>query len=306
MAPLEPDQSAFELSQPEAPPGLGENPPPEDVLHPGDLLDIEVVGERTWRGEAVRLGQGGAVSIPLAGSVQVGGLSLDQAGLALTEAARRFELQAVVTAWLREPAGRTFTVNGAVASPGVYTMLTQVRVSEAFARAGGGLNSIADGELIEQFDVEAAKLIRNGQILPVSIAKALLGDAKHDAYVHAGDVLFVPSVQARRITILGEVEKPLVVVYRKGMRLTEALGRAGGFNDDADHGDVRVIRGSLAKPKIYTASVAELVSGNGRDVVLAPGDVVFVTEHWFASATDVVKRLTPLLASAAAAAVLRN
>jgi polysaccharide export outer membrane protein len=159
---------------------------------------------------------------------------------------------------------------------------------------------------MEQFDVDAAKLIRDGQILPVSIAKALLGDAKHDAYVHAGDVLFVPSVQARRITILGEVEKPLVIGYREGMRLTEALGRAGGLNDDADAGDVRVIRGSLAKPMIYTASVANLVSGQGRDVVLAPGDVVFVTEHWFASATDVVRRLTPLLAGAAAAAVLRN
>ncbi len=305
-APTFPDQSAFKASLPEPPPGMSENLPPQDVLHPGDLLDLEVVGERTWRGEAIRLGQGGAVSIPLAGSVQVSGLSLNEAGRVLTEAARRFELQAVVTAWLREPSGRTFSVNGAVNSPGVYTMLTQVRISEAFARAGGGLNSIADGELIEQGDVDAAKLIRKGELLPVSIALALQGDVKHDAYLHAGDVLFIPSTKVRRITILGEVEKPLVVAYRKGMRLTEALGRAGGLNDDADHGDVRVIRGSLAKPKIYTASVADLVSGKGRDVVLAPGDVVFVTEHWFASATDVVKRLTPLLASAAAVAVLRN
>jgi polysaccharide export outer membrane protein len=304
LAPVEPDLEAFAETTPEAPPGLAENQPPKDVLHPGDLLDIEVVGERTWRGEAIRLGQGGAVSIPLAGSVQISGLDLNEAARELTSAARRFERQAIATAWLREPAGRTFTVNGAVAKPGVYTMLTQVRLSEALARAGGGLSSIADGELVEQGDVDAARLIRNGQVLPVSVTRALQGDVRHDAYVHSGDVLFVPSIKARRITILGEVEKPVVVAYRKGMRLTEALGRAGGLNDDADDGDVRVVRGSLAKPKIYTTSLADLISGKGRDVVLAPGDVVFVTEHWFASATDVVRRLTPVLAAAAAATIL--
>lgn len=305
-APIVPDLSGFEDTLPEPPPGLSENHPPRDILHPGDLLDIEVVGESTWRGESIRLGQGGAVSIPLAGSVQVSGLNLDEAARALTLAARRFELQAVVTAWLREPAGRTFAVNGAVASPGVYAMRTQVRISEALARAGGGLNSVVDGELVEQADVEAAKLIRNGKLLPVSIALALQGHAKHDAYLHSGDVLFIPSTKARRITVLGEVEKPVVVSYRKGIRLSEVLARAGGLNDDADDGDVRVVRGSLAKPKIYTASLDDLVSGKGRDVVLAPGDVVFVTEHWFASTTDVVRRLTPVLALTAAAAVLGN
>ena len=283
---------------------MDDNQAEADVLRAGDLLDLEVVGERTWRGEALRLGQGGAVSIPLAGAVQVAGLSLNEASTTLTEAARRFEKQAVVTAWLREPAGRTFTVNGAVKTPGVYPLFTQVRVSEALARAGGGISSVSDGEIIEQGDIAGAKLIRKGEVLPVSIALALQGQAKHDVYIHAGDVLFVPSSTARRITVLGEVDKPVVILYREGMRLTEALGRAGGLNDDADGGDVRVIRGSLAMPKIYQASLADLVSGKGRDVVLAPGDVVFVTEHWFASATDVVRRLTPARAGAAAAALV--
>ncbi len=304
QAPMQPDLAGFDDSATEALPGLADNEPPQDLLHPGDLLDIEVIGESTWRGESIRLGQGGAVSIPVVGSVQVAGMSLADATVAMTEAARRFELQAVVTAFLREPTGRTFSVNGAVVNPGVYTMFTPVRVSEALARAGGGLHSIVDGELVEQADVDAGKLIRNGQLIPVSFSRALQGDAHHDAYVYPGDVLYVPSSRARRISVLGEVGKPTVVAYREGIRLTEALARAGGLSGDADGGDVRIVRGGLATPKIYTASIDDLMAGKGRDVVLAPGDVVFVTEHWFASATDVIRRLTPVLAAAAATTVL--
>ena len=76
------------------------------------------------------------------------------------------------------------------------------------------------------------------------------------------------------MTVLGDVERPRTVPFRPGMRLSEALARAGGPNDDADEADVRVIRGPLSSPAVYRASLEGLVGGEATDVELAPGDTV--------------------------------
>jgi hypothetical protein len=55
---------------------------------------------------------------------------------------------------------------------------------------------------------------------------------------------------------------------------------------------------------VYRADLNAVISGKTADVVLAPGDVVFVTEHWFATTTDGLNRLTPLLAAATVSTAL--
>jgi polysaccharide export outer membrane protein len=236
--------------------------------------------------------------------VKVGGLTIDEAGNTLTEALRQFEKHVVITVRLRESSGRAFTVNGAVEKPGAYTLNRPTRLSDALAQAGGVRSQVVDGELVAHGDLAGAKLVRNGRSLPVSLSEALQGASRHDAYLHPGDIIFVPGLQGKHIIVLGEVKKATALRYRRGMRLSEALARAGGLSDDADDADVRIVRGSLARPQIYRASLEDVVDGKRPDVLLAPGDVVFVTEHWFASATDVIKRLSPLLATVGAVALL--
>lgn len=41
-------------------------------------------------------------------------------------------------------------------------------------------------------------------------------------------------------------------------------------------------------------SARDLFAGVRKDVVLAPGDVVYVSEHWFASVGEVLERVMPL------------
>jgi polysaccharide export outer membrane protein len=106
------------------------------------------------------------------------------------------------------------------------------------------------------------------------------------------------------VSVLGEVRHAASVRFRPGFRLTDALALAGGTSKDADEADVRIIRGPLSGPRVYRASLEDIVDGRSPDVELAPGDVVFVTEHWFASTTDVLRRLSPLIAAMAVAAAL--
>jgi hypothetical protein len=54
---------------------------------------------------------------------------------------------------------------------------------------------------------------------------------------------------------------------------------------------------------VYRTDLRDLVNGRSHDVELAPGDVVFVTRHWFASFGHVLNTLAPILAAGTTAGV---
>ena len=60
--------------------------------------------------------------------------------------------------------------------------------------------------------------------------------------------------------------------------------------------DIRIIRGPLREPRVYTANLKALTSGKATDVVLAPGDIIYVTKSWYASTADVLNALSPIIA----------
>jgi polysaccharide export outer membrane protein len=195
-------------------------------------------------------------------------------------------------------------VIGAVARPGVYEIRPNARVSEGIALAGGPRTFDAEGESHELADLAGARVIRGGAALPISLGRALEGDPRHDVRLRAGDLLCVPPARGLRVVVLGEVRSPRVLPFRRGLRLTEALALSGGTTKDADGADVRVVRGPLSAPRVYRADLDALIAGDRGDVELAPGDIVFVTEHWFATTTDVINRLTPALTAGALTAAL--
>jgi polysaccharide export outer membrane protein len=232
-------------------------------------------------------------------------MTLDQAAAKLQEELRRYDKFGVVSLSVVEAAGHQASVLGAVGNPGLYALAGPTRVSELLAKAGGTRTEVVErsAELIEYSDLEAARLIRNGEPLPVSVSRAILGDPRHNVQVQSGDVLFVPPYQGAAIAIYGDVREPRPVPWRKGLRLSEAITWAGGLMQEADLGDIRIIRGPLSRPRVYRARVSDFVRGQGTDVELARGDIVFVTRHWYYTTTDVIQRLSPLLTVGAAAAV---
>jgi polysaccharide export outer membrane protein len=71
----------------------------------------------------------------------------------------------------------------------------------------------------------------------------------------------------------------------------------GGFDTvRGDRKDIRIIRGPLREPRIYTANLKALASGKATDVVLAPGDIIYVTKNWYTSAADVLNAMAPIIA----------
>jgi polysaccharide export outer membrane protein len=298
-APATPGASAFPPPERVELPGLPDDPPAPTRLLPGDVVAYRVVAVDPAEVPRAQVDGAGRLHLPLVGDVAVGGLDPSGAEAAIDRALARYDRFARASVTLVEAAGHRATVGGAVERPGAYPVAPELRLAELLALAGGPRSAIEDAEIVGVADLEGGRVVRDGAALPVSVGLAMRGDPRHNVRVRAGDVVFVPATAGRRVTVLGDVRRGRVLGYRPGLRLSEAIAAAGGASGDADLHDVRVVRGSLSAPQVYRADLRALVDGAGADVELAPGDVVYVTTRWFATAAEVTSRLTPLLAATA-------
>lgn len=283
----------------EEPAGMAEDMPPKQVLLPGDLLQLRILSAEPYEPAEIWVDTEGRLHIPFGDDVSVLGLELTAAEARIQEAVRKFDRYARVTLAIRSFAGHRVIVSGAVDKPGVYEVKPGARIADIVASAGGTRVLGAGIDFVEASDIDAARIVRDGKTLPVSVKRALFGEIGHNVYARPGDVIFIPWMTGRQIAVLGDVRSARNVPFHGGLRLTEALAAAGGPSRTADTADVRIIRGPLSRPKVYRANLADLMNGETTDVVLAAGDVIFVSEHWFATATDVINRLTPILATGA-------
>lgn len=268
-------------------------------LLPGDVVAFRSVSAEPLEATELVVDDAGLLHVPLAGPVEVGGKDLSSAAREVEAAVQAYDRFARVTLTLVRPAGHRATVLGAVTTPGVVTLQPGMRLADVLATVGGPRVETSGEEMVEIADLAAARVVREGVALPVSLASAMRGEPRHNVLLRAGDLIYVPSTRGETVSVLGLVTKPKTVHHHPGLRLSEAITKAGGLAPGADGGDVRVVRGPLSAPKVYTASISALFAGEAADVELVKGDVVFVTEHWFASVTDVMSRLTPLLAATA-------
>lgn len=287
-----------EASRPE-PPGMADDPSDEYALAPGDVLRVRAIVGDGFAVERLVLDGRGRGVLPLAGEVSIAGVSLATATERINEALRGFHRFATVHVELVEPLGHRAAVLGTVSSPGLHPVAPSTRIADLLALAGGPREQTTDGESLVLADLAAATVVRDRRPLPISVARAMEGHPMHNVRARAGDLVYVPSMSGRRVTVLGQVRSPKTVPFRPGLTLLDAVAMAGGATRDADGGDVRVVRGALSRARVYRVNMQGLFDGSAYNPVLEAGDVVYVSEHWLASATQVLERLTPLLAMAA-------
>jgi polysaccharide export outer membrane protein len=285
--------------------GLEDDPPEPLKLMPGDVVELTTVSAQTTQYPGLIVDALGHLHVPLAGDVSVGGKNLTEAEKAIETGLRRYDRFVRANLIITEPNGHVASVLGAVGNPGRIQVPPGMRLADLFAAASGGLAGTAT-EQAQNFlpNLDLARLVRDGETVPVSIPLAIKGNPKHNVRVRSGDQLYIPPGTEMLIMVLGAVGAPQPIAYRQGMRLTEVLARAGGVTGAGDQNDVRIVRGPLREPRMYTASIKDLVNGEATDVVLAPGDIVYVTKAWYTKTGDVLNALSPLISVANTAAFL--
>lgn len=293
------DDPAFAAPEEVRPKGVESDPAMALQLLPGDLVRLTTVSAQTQVYEGLVVDELGQLHVPLAGDVTVGGMTLSKAEARIEAALRRYDRFVRVNVVITEFAGHMAVVVGAAQNPGRYQVVPGMRLADLIALSGGPATGQVQLVPTPLGNLDLARLVRAEETLPVSIPLARTGDPRHNVRIRPGDHLYIPPVTDELIMVLGEVRQPQPVAYREGLRLTEVLARAGGVdNARGDRKDIRIVRGPMNEPRVYTTNLKALSAGEATDVQLAPGDIIYVSRAWYASTSDVLNALSPILAIA--------
>lgn len=237
-------------------------------LGPGDVIGAAVFQNPDLTLD-VRVSEGGLITYPLIGALEVGGQTLmeAQARIALALRSGGFVRDPQVSLVLRQMRGHQVSVLGQVARPGRFVLEnTQTRVSQVLAAAGGVAPSGDDWVVLTG--------TRAGQPLRKMIdVQALFGPqpSSDDLLLAAGDTLYVG--KAPQFYIYGAAQRPGAYRLERDMTVQQALAAGGGLTP----------RGSQKRLKLHRkdgqGTVQELSPTLGD--LLRPDDVLHVGESLF-------------------------
>jgi polysaccharide export outer membrane protein len=107
-------------------------------LAPADLISVTVYQEKDME-RKVRVNTDGTVSLPLIGSIAIGGMTLADAQASIESKLSQFLVSPQVSLFIEDYGNKTIFVMGEVTKPGSYPIPTESRMTvlEAISTAGG-------------------------------------------------------------------------------------------------------------------------------------------------------------------------
>src|SRR5262245_448828 len=147
--------------------GISDDRPPALTLIPGDRVNIEIASSNVTNLPNVLIEASGTVHVPLAGDVEVKGLSLVAAEAKLKAALQRYDSLVHVTVTVGALDGPKGTVVGAVKTPGVVPLQPAARLADVIMQAGGPIVNLVNGQMVNGSDLRTARLVREGNQVPI-------------------------------------------------------------------------------------------------------------------------------------------
>jgi polysaccharide export outer membrane protein len=269
---------------------------PEYRIGPTDLLEAFITKGATQEKFQVPVRANGRIVVGFA-EAQVDGLTTDQAAAEIARKLSVYFRNPQVDVQVREYNSKKVSILGAVTlAPrggiGVVPLTGRTTLLEVIAKAGG---------LAQNASLDRVRVTRGSRSYTVNMYRYVQeGDLSQEFIMDAGDVVFVPERVAgeeRHVFLLGEVKKPGPVPLFPSMTLSQLIGQAGGWTDNARFEEARVIRGGLDNPEIISIDLARLLLQGDRriDQLLRPNDVVFVPRTPIADWNALLAQLRPTL-----------
>lgn len=118
--------------------------------------------------------------------------------------------------------------------------------------------------------------LRSGDVQEIIAAKL------RDGYLKNPQVsVMVKEWNSRKVSVIGQVQKPGPIVYFPNMTVVDAIAAAGGFTPIAAKNAVNLRRESRGNVESRNCPVADISEGRAANVVLQPGDILVVEERLF-------------------------
>jgi len=127
------------------------------------------------------------------------------------------------------------------------------------------------------------------------------GNTLADLRLRRDDVIYVPSIADRFISVLGEVQHPGPITLTHNSTLATVLAAAGGITEKAGHNPhIQIVDPASGTSRIVAFNDL-LDPAKSLEVTLKPGQILYIPQSGFYKATYLLERLNPLISVASMA-----
>lgn len=273
---------------------LEAEPPEEFRINAGDHVNLVVYDHPDISGPTT-VTPDGFIGIVFLGQVKVAGLTLGEAARKIETGLGRFLKKPAVGLTPLTISSQTVSLFGGVANPGIYTISSDMRLADLYAKAGGAGVRRIDGQDLDVADLTHSYLFRKGYkgALPIDFEKAINGgDPLHNVRLKKNDRIVVGTRTEAFVTVIGHIRSPHTKLWNPNLNLMEVLTSAGWL-DETYWPNVIIIRGGVADPYLYKVNVDDILAGKRPNVRLAAGDVVYVPHDNLSEYNVFVRKLMP-------------
>lgn len=268
--------------------------PPADEeyrLGKGDEITLDFAGRPEMQAKLV-IGPDGRITLPLAGEIQLAGLTRADAAQAIVKALSPYYANLSAQVTVTKYTANRVLVLGAVEHPGPIEFDGTPTLLEAVTR--GGLPLVGPDRR-PQIPDRCAIYRGSDQVLWVQLKELIdSGNPLADLRLRRDDVIYIPDPSERFVSVLGAVDHPGAVPLMTNSTLASVIAAAGGVSDKA---------GSRPRVQIVdpASGTSRMVAFNdlmdpkkSLEVTLKPGEIVYVPTSGFYRATYYLERLSPL------------
>jgi polysaccharide export outer membrane protein len=237
----------------------------------GDLVTVTVYGAPDLTTEA-RVSSTGTITMPLIGSIHIGGLTGEEAQQLIAKRLRDRELirDPQVSVFEKEYASGGMAVMGEVQKPGIYNLAGHRRLLDAISVAGGTTNRAGRAVTITHSAQPDQPTIVDLDYLDPS--KSPAGNVE----LSPGDTVVVS--RAGIVYVVGAVAKPAGFVMENNEKLTvlQAVAMAGGTLRTSSLKSAKILRGTPNGMQEIPIPLNKILEAKAVDPPLAAQDILFI------------------------------
>ncbi len=282
--------------------GINPNVEADDLIHLGDLIDVDVLGssEYDWRGTVTPEGFLDGIEFT-DDSIYTLCRTENQVAQDIAKSYSKFLRDPKVVVRILDRSKRpVLTLFGAVKMPQRFKIKRKVFLNELIVLAGGFTDQVS-GEIriLRQFDASCrAKLDReeflssytgkdseefikvsqdnSSKFINIKVSDLLSGKEEANPQILYGDIVTV--LTAEPIYVIGGVVNPTKIATREKLTVSRAIATAGGLTKKANPQKITIFRREDGQTKIINVNLNEIEAGKTSDILLKAYDIVDVAE----------------------------
>ncbi len=278
---------------------------------PSDVIEV-VVDDAPELSVKYRINSSGNIPLRYLGATFVSGMTCDEISKLISDGLRgKYLKDPKVFVSVAQYNSRSFFIQGAVRSPGVYVIEGKPSLFRLITIAGGlqenhgstayifretkarpeKIEAVKAGSPVDQRQEQLAKSVASAkgtdatdtiegegeyELITASIGGILRGRLNNNAIIQPSDVVYIPPGDV--FYVAGEVKAPGQFPLKLGITLRQAISLAQGvpFKAKLDKGIIFREDPATGKFTELPVDIGAIVSGKQDDMPILPNDIIYV------------------------------